>query len=81
MALAGDDHASAQIRGVAALKLDELKKWIATQAPTAKDEAVRAQLFFAKSQIDRFQRNPAEVHLTPPAPPPDGDPIGTDGWE
>ncbi len=21
------------------------------------------------------------MHLTPPAPPPDGDPIGTDGWE
>jgi len=37
--------------------------------------------FFAKSQIDRFQRNPAEIHLTTPAPPPDGDPIGTDGWE
>jgi hypothetical protein len=42
---------------------------------------VRAQLFFAKSQIERFQRNPAEMHLTTPAPPPDGDPIGTDGWE
>jgi hypothetical protein len=81
MALAGDDHASAQVRGVASIKLDDLKKWIATQAPTAKDEAVRTQLFFAKSQIDRFQRNPAEVHLTTPPPPPDGDPIGTDGWE
>jgi hypothetical protein len=80
MALAGDDHASAEVRGVAALKVDELKKWIATQMP-AKDYAVRAQLFFAKSQIDRFQRNPAEVHPAAPAPPPDGDPIGTDGWQ
>ena len=81
MTLAADDRASAQVRGVASLKLDELKKWIATQAPSMKDEAVRAQFFFAKSQIDRFQRNPAEIHLTTPAPPPDGDPIGTDGWE
>jgi len=81
MTLAGDDRASAQVRGVAALKLDELKKWISTQAPSAKDYAVQAQLFFAKSQIDRFQRYPAEIHLTTPAPPPDGDPIGTDGWE
>ena len=81
MTLAGDDRASAQVRGVAALKLDELKKWISMQAPSAKDYAVQAQLFFAKSQIDRFQRNPAEIHLTTPAPPPDGDPIGTDGWE
>jgi hypothetical protein len=50
------------------------------QSPS-KDDAVRAQLFFATSQIDRFQKTPAEIHLTLPAPPPDGDPIGTDDWE
>jgi hypothetical protein len=81
MALAGDERASAQVRGVASLELDELKKWIATQAPPAKDYVVRAQLFFAKSQIDRFQRNPAEVRTPTPAPPPDGDPIGIDDWQ
>jgi hypothetical protein len=81
MTLAGDDHASAEVRGVASLKLDELKKWVASHMPAAKDEGTRAQLFFAASQIDRFQKNPAEVHLTAPAPPPDGDPIGTDAWE
>jgi hypothetical protein len=79
--LANDDHASAQVRAVAALKLNELKKWMATQAPSAKDDAMRAQLFFAESQIDHFQKNPAEIHLTMPAPPPDGDPIGSDDWE
>jgi hypothetical protein len=81
MVLAGDERASAQVRAVASLELDELKKWIATQVPPAKDYAARAQLFFAKSQIDRFQRNPAEIHAPTPAPPPDGDPIGTDDWE
>jgi hypothetical protein len=81
MTLANDDHASAQVRGVASLKLDELKKWIATQTPLAKDEASRAELFFAASQIERFQKNPAELHLPTPAAPPDGDPIGSDDWE
>ncbi len=81
MALASDDRASAEVRGVASLKLDELKKWIGTQAPLPKYEGMRAQFFFAQGQIDRFQRNPAEIHLTTPAPPPDGDPIGSDGWE
>ncbi len=81
MALASDDHASAEVRGVASLKLDELKKWIVKQSDLPKYEAMRAQFFFAQSQIDRFQKNPAEIHLTAPAPPPDGDPIGTDGWE
>jgi hypothetical protein len=81
MALASDDRASAEVRGVALLKLDELKKWIVKQSDLPKYEAMRAQFFFAESQIDRFQRNPAEIHLTMPAPPPDGDPIGSDGWE
>ncbi len=81
IALAADNHASAQVRAVASLQLQELKKWIATQAPSAKDDAVRAQFFFSTSLIERFQRNPAEIHLTTPAPPPDGDPIGSDGWE
>ena len=81
MTLAGDEHASDQVRAVASLKLAELKKWIATQATSAKDESVRAQFFFATSQIDRFQKNPAEVQPTTPATPPDGDPIGSDDWE
>ena len=81
LGLASDDRASAEVRGVASLKLEELRKWIGTQAPLPKYEAMRAQFFFAQSQIDRFQKNPAEIHLAIPAPPPDGDPIGSDGWE
>ena len=81
MMLAGDERASAQVRGAASLKLDELRKWIATRVASAKDESVKAQLFFAANQIDRFQKNPAEIHLTKPAPPPEGDPIGADDWE
>ena len=81
MALASDDRASAEVRGVASLKLDELKKWIGKQSSLPKYEAMRAQFFFAESQIDHFQKDPAEIHLTTPAPPPDGDPIGSDGWE
>ncbi|HTS12601.1 MAG TPA: zinc-dependent metalloprotease [Candidatus Limnocylindrales bacterium] len=81
MNLAADEHASAAVRAVAALKLDELRKWIATQAPLPKFQGMRAQFFFAQSEIEHFQKNPEEVHLTTPAPPPDGDPIGSDGWE
>ena len=81
MALAADDRASAQVRGVASLKVDELKKWIGEQASSATDENSRAQFFFAGSQIDRFQKNPSDLHLPPPAALPEGDPIGTDGWE
>lgn len=81
MVLAADEHASAAVRGVASIKLDELKKWIAAQSSGAKDENVRAQFFFAESQIDHFEKNPGEVHVTTPAMPPDGDPIGSDDWQ
>jgi Met-zincin/Domain of unknown function (DUF5117) len=80
-ALAADDHASAEVRGITSFKLDELKKWIATQASSATDENERAQFFFAESQIDRFQKNPADLRLPTPARLPEGDPIGSDGWD
>lgn len=79
--LAADEHTPPEVRAVASLKLDELKKWLVTQAPAAKDETVRAQFFFAESQIDHFEKNPADVHITAAVPPPDGDPIGSDDWE
>ena len=81
MSLAADEHASSQVRAVALLKLDELKKWLASQENLLKDVPTRAEFFFARNQIDHFEKNPAEVHVTAPATPPAGDPIGSDGWE
>lgn len=81
MTLAADEHASSQVRALASLKLDELKKWLATRETLPRDTATRAEYFFAKSQIDQFEKNPAQVHVTGPAPPPAGDPIGADDWE
>lgn len=81
MALAAADHAASQTRAAASLKLDELKIWLTAQSKSAADESRRAQFFFATEEIDRFEKNPAALHLTLPAPPPAGDPIGADGWQ
>ena len=81
MALAADDHAASQTRAIASLKLDELKTWLAAQSKSTTDEGRRAQFFFAAQEIERFEKNPAALHLTLPAPPPAGDPIGADGWQ
>jgi hypothetical protein len=81
MSLAADEHASSQVRAVALLKLDGLKKWLASQENLLKDVPTRAEFFFAKNQIDHFEKNPADVHITTAAMPPAGDPIGSDGWE
>ena len=81
MSLASDEHASSQVRAIALLKLHELKKWIASQENLTKAVETRAQFFFARNQIDHFEKNPSEVHVTAPATPPTGDPIGSDGWD
>jgi hypothetical protein len=81
MSLAADQDAAPQARAIASLKLDDLKDWIAGQLKNTTDESRRAQFFFAVQQIEQFEKNPASVHLTAPAPPPAGDPIGADGWE
>ena len=78
MTLAADEHASSQVRAIASLKLDELKRWLSTAQHSAANEEERAHLFFAESQIAYFQKNPKEIHLTPPLEPPDGPPIGDD---
>ncbi|HEV2615150.1 MAG TPA: zinc-dependent metalloprotease [Candidatus Acidoferrales bacterium] len=81
MALAADDHAASETRAIASLKLDELKNWLGVQSKFNTNESRRAQFFFAAQEIERFEKNPAALHLTLPAPPPAGDPIGADGWQ
>ena len=76
MTLAADEHAAPAARAIASLKLNELKIWLAVQLKSATDESRRAEFFFAVQEIERFEKNPAEVHLALPAPPPAGDPIG-----
>jgi hypothetical protein len=76
MALASDSAAATQPRAIAALKLDELKTWLAARA--AHDEGWRAAYFYAAQQIKQFEANPKQFELTKPAVPPDGQPIGED---
>jgi hypothetical protein len=81
MTLTADQNASAEVRAIALLKLDDLKKSLASREPALKDAAWRAEFFFARNQIDHFEKNPADVHWPLPAPPPAGDPLGADDWD
>lgn len=74
MSLAADANAATQPRAIAALKLDELKTWLATRA--SRDESWHAAYFYAAQEIKQFQTNPKQFDLTKPAVPPDGQPIG-----
>jgi hypothetical protein len=81
MSLASDEHAADDTRAIASLKLDELKDWLSAQLKSTTDESRRAEFFYAIQEIDRFEKNPIQVHPTLPVPPPAGDPIGAGNWE
>ena len=80
MALASGERASNQVRAIAELKLDELKRWLGTQPELTRDQSQRAYLIYAANQIKRFQEDPKKMNLTKANDPPDGQPIGTDWW-
>jgi uncharacterized protein DUF4953/uncharacterized protein DUF5117 len=82
MALAANEHASVEVRGIAGLELHELNGWL--NAPLGSRQPILdpAHTSFASRQIEQFEREPKKIDLTPPAEPPDGPPIGTDGdWD
>jgi hypothetical protein len=80
MSLAASERAPNQVRAIAELKLEELKRWLMTQPDLTRDEKQKAYLFYAQNQIKRFQDDPKKMNLTRPNDPPDGQPIGTDWW-
>lgn len=79
MALSANDHASDEVRAVAALKLHELKDWLNAATETSSVTPDKAHVFFAANQIALFEKDPKRIDLTPPVEPPDGPPIGSMG--
>ena len=73
MQLAASAQASEQVKALAWLRLDELRKWALAQAP--KDTAQRAHLQYGAAQIKRFQDDPKQIGVNKPAEAPDGPPI------
>jgi len=78
MSLAANERAAAQVRAIAAHKLNQLKTWLSGQIRATTDESQRAHYFFGLAQIKKFEENPKELNFTRPAEPPDGAPIGSD---
>lgn len=73
MLLAQNQQASEQARAITYLKLDDLKKWLASRQTT--DAGERAHFVFAGAEIRRFEDDPKQIGVSKPAAPPDGPPI------
>ncbi|MFC2158849.1 zinc-dependent metalloprotease, partial [Acidobacteriota bacterium] len=77
MGLAVEEGTSSQVRAVANLKLEELKKWLDTHFDGEKDPGQKAHFHYGISLIEQFQQNPQQFKLVRPLSAPAGAPIGT----
>jgi hypothetical protein len=88
MSLAANEQATEEVRAIASLELHDLKDWLVSQQATKAegrvdsaevmgDYAQRAHYFYAAQKIEQFEKNPKQVTVSAPPPPPDGSPIGT----
>ena len=75
MALSSNQQAAGQVRAIAAMKLEELRSWLANASKTETNDAQRAHLCFGAQQIAYFQKDPKKIPLSAPSEPPDGPPI------
>jgi hypothetical protein len=75
LTLAATPEAAESVRGIALLEIDGLKKWMRTSVNTAEGDQ-KANLLFGLSQIEQFEKNPAQFKPAPVVNMPDGSPIG-----
>jgi len=75
MELSASDKASAQVRAIAAEKLEQLRAWLVRTAVTG-DPNQKAHFAQAVRTIARFQRDPKPSSLPKRSEPPPGMPIG-----
>ena len=81
-ALAVNEDASAHVRAIANLKLNQLKSWLAEQRNRANiDEDWKAHYVYCYDQIQRVHDNPEEYKEQKLLTPPPGQPIGHDDIE
>ncbi len=78
LSLAADPQAGQNVRGIALLEINGLQKWMQGAVNSATGNQ-KAAILFGLSQIDQFQKNPAQFKPEPQLNMPDGSPIGEIG--
>jgi hypothetical protein len=74
--LAAREEASSEVRAIAYVEADRLKRWL--KAARTRQDLPAAHLAYAAAQIEQFQSDPKKFEPFAPWEPPDGPPIGDD---
>lgn len=74
--LAVNKEASAPVKALVFLKVDQLKAWLAQRGTVTTDEEWKAFYLYLAGQIGKFQDDPSEYKTENLLPPPPGQPIG-----
>ncbi|MDB5007527.1 MAG: peptidase [Mucilaginibacter sp.] len=75
LTLAATTRAPENVRGIALMEIDGLKKWMQKTVNLSTGDQ-KANLLFGLSQINTFEKNPEQFKPEPPLNMPDGSPIG-----
>jgi hypothetical protein len=77
LTLAANGKTPESVRGIALMEIDELRKWMIISVRSASDNT-KANLIFGLSQINAFEKDPAQFKPATVVAMPDGSPIGED---
>ncbi|MDB4919752.1 zinc-dependent metalloprotease [Mucilaginibacter sp.] len=75
LTLAANNKAAESVRGIALMEIDDLRKWMVISLRSAGDN-IKANLIFGLSQINAFEKDPAQFKPAAAVDMPDGSPIG-----
>ncbi|HMP98518.1 MAG TPA: zinc-dependent metalloprotease [Cyclobacteriaceae bacterium] len=75
-----DNSASAQVRAVALLKIEQLRTWLQNKQRSVTDESWQAHYQFLLRQIELFKEDPDTYKADNLLTPPPGAPIGMDDF-
>jgi hypothetical protein len=77
LTLAANNNAAESVRGIALMGIDDLKSWLIIHLRTAgNNTSYKANLIFGLSQINAFEKEPAQFKPATVVAMPDGSPIG-----
>ena len=72
--------ASAPVKAITMMKLEQLKAWLTRPQNFQSDEKWRAFYLWCASVVDRLKERPDEFKSDPALPAPPGQPIGDEDW-